>query len=585
MKIVAVLLKFIIAALILSSCQKDFTDNRTVTTGSLVKDNSGNCAPISTGGSYITNNTLTNANYIEVQVNFDQPGNYIISSDTLNGYFFQGIGIVGTAGINNVRLQGVGNPVSIGNNNFTIKYGISTCNVIIQVTGSNAAVFTIGSPTGNCSTSTVAGTYTINTQLTVSNTITLQVNVNSIGSYNISTNIVNGMSFTKTGTFTNTGLQTVTLIGTGTPTVAGSNIFNVNSISGCSISVVVAPFTGSIFIAGSIGDKAVLWKDAVPTFLNTAANTRSEATDVTIVGNDVYILGDEFDTVTTDFRIIIWKNGLRSPVAIDTLYESTDPRNLVVQNNDVYFTYNRYQGNMPTVVLNKNGINTVLNHGIYQGAKAINLKIYQNDVYVSAKADSIWNAGGTTSYISKAIYWKNGQYFPLPYDRGEFNDADIDNSGNLFFVGSARLRINPANQFFYYDIASLFKNGNYNLFHGWSNNFIASHGDRTFVENITGEIYTGGIFHESSAPNTQGIQNLVYWKGTNMVRLTNYNPSLNLVNPLSFLDLFVKNNKVYSLVYDELNPSKQFYYEDNLQVNVLGVTNPNNFNLNKIFVR
>ena len=52
--------------------------------------------------------------------------------------------------------------------------------------------------------------------------ITLVANVTSTGTYTISTNTLNGVTFSASGTFGATGSQTVTLTPTGTPTAAGN---------------------------------------------------------------------------------------------------------------------------------------------------------------------------------------------------------------------------------------------------------------------------------------------------------------------------------------------------------------------------
>lgn len=73
----------------------------------------------------------------------------------------------------------------------------------------------------SCASAQVNGTYIAGTTLTASNTIALHVNVTVVGDYSISTNVVNGISFSKTGTFTATGDQVITLNGAGTPAAAG----------------------------------------------------------------------------------------------------------------------------------------------------------------------------------------------------------------------------------------------------------------------------------------------------------------------------------------------------------------------------
>jgi hypothetical protein len=87
-----------------------------------------------------------------------------------------------------------------------------------------AAVYTV-----NCASAVVNGTYTQNTALTAVNTVTITVNVTTIGTYTITTTATNGMTFTATGSFATTGNQTVTLAGSGTPTTSGANTIPVPS--------------------------------------------------------------------------------------------------------------------------------------------------------------------------------------------------------------------------------------------------------------------------------------------------------------------------------------------------------------------
>jgi hypothetical protein len=92
----------------------------------------------------------------------------------------------------------------------------------------------------NCGTAVINGDYYRGIALVASNTITLPVTVTTIGSYSISAPAVNGVSFSKTGTFTATGAQNVTLDGTGTSTAGGDVVYtttNTNSATNCSFTV------------------------------------------------------------------------------------------------------------------------------------------------------------------------------------------------------------------------------------------------------------------------------------------------------------------------------------------------------------
>ncbi|MEI6683749.1 MAG: FISUMP domain-containing protein [Bacteroidota bacterium] len=73
----------------------------------------------------------------------------------------------------------------------------------------------------------VNGDYRTGMSLTASNSLTIKVTVTAIGTYDITTNTVNGYYFSKSGSFTTTGSQTITLPATGTPVAAGVSTFTV----------------------------------------------------------------------------------------------------------------------------------------------------------------------------------------------------------------------------------------------------------------------------------------------------------------------------------------------------------------------
>ena len=75
----------------------------------------------------------------------------------------------------------------------------------------------IASFTINCAAVTVQGNYYGGIALNNTNTITVPVNVSQAGTYSVSTATINGIKFSATGAFTTTGLQTITLQGTGIP--------------------------------------------------------------------------------------------------------------------------------------------------------------------------------------------------------------------------------------------------------------------------------------------------------------------------------------------------------------------------------
>jgi hypothetical protein len=120
---------------------------------------------------------------------------------------------------------------------LTLLYG---CTKTTTDTSTPLAVYTIGSG-GNCTAATVSGRYVADTALTDANTVTITVDVSVIGPYLITTNTVNGISFSKTSTFTSTGSQAVVLTGTGTPLAVDATNFTVSALTGlggsCTFSV------------------------------------------------------------------------------------------------------------------------------------------------------------------------------------------------------------------------------------------------------------------------------------------------------------------------------------------------------------
>jgi hypothetical protein len=115
--------------------------------------------------------------------------------------------------------------------------GVSDAQYVMQGTG------------GNCANFAVRGNYFKGTKVTPTEYVQLTVNVSIPGDWNLSTPAVNGVTFSGSGTFTNTGTQTIILDASGTPTQEGNNTFPVSAgNSSCSFNVNVQP--GTIAVPG-----------------------------------------------------------------------------------------------------------------------------------------------------------------------------------------------------------------------------------------------------------------------------------------------------------------------------------------------
>jgi len=244
------------------TCTFDVTVENIYTIGS-----GGSCSNTAVNGSYVTGTPLTGSNTIEIDATVTSTGSYSLTTNTVNGYSFSASGTFTSTGTQTVTLTGSGTPVAAQTDNFTITgNGGSGGTCTFDVTVEN--IYTIGSG-GSCSNTAVNGSYVTGTPLTGSNTIEIDATVTSTGSYSLTTNTVNGYSFSASGTFTSTGTQTVTLTGSGTPVAAQTDNFTITGDGGsggtCTFDVTVTspvpvvtnPTTGETWMDRNLGASQV----------------------------------------------------------------------------------------------------------------------------------------------------------------------------------------------------------------------------------------------------------------------------------------------------------------------------------------
>jgi hypothetical protein len=234
------------------SCQKElsFEGSNSPSKGSLQSDVTGDCLPKTVNGIYVVASALVPAtNTITVQVNIGKTGTFIVNTDTVNGFYFRGTGTFTTLGSNNVTLRGFGTPFAANPTNFVVHFDTTFCDIQVPVlpAGSGPAVFTLTGAPGSCGTPVISGTYAKTIPLTAANTVKLNVNVQTAGTYTVTTLATNGMTFSGTGSLA-TGAQTITLTGTGTPGTAGNTTIPVTAgASTCSFVINVADLvTGTL---------------------------------------------------------------------------------------------------------------------------------------------------------------------------------------------------------------------------------------------------------------------------------------------------------------------------------------------------
>jgi hypothetical protein len=247
-----------------TACQKEtsFEGDNTPAEGSLLSDVSGDCLPKTVNGTYVAGTALVpSVNTITCDVNVTKKGPYLITTDTINGYYFSSTGTFTSLGNNTVTLRSNGTPFSAGVNNFIVSFDSTFCDIQVTVQasggggGGSNGVFTLvtGGTPSNCASAVVNGTCTQNAALTASNTVDVTVNVTTVGAYTL-TATGGGMTFTKSGTFATTGNQTITLTGSGTPTTSGANTVTFAAPNAsCSFTVTVNPAGGGAAVGTLAG--------------------------------------------------------------------------------------------------------------------------------------------------------------------------------------------------------------------------------------------------------------------------------------------------------------------------------------------
>jgi len=265
----SILAGLIVTGLILTGCSKSSTSGGNGAAVYTLGGAGGTCTGFTLGaGTYVVGTALGSTNTVTLTVNVTTAGTYTITTNTANGISFSKSGTFTSTGSQTVTLTGSGTPTAAGLNNYSIA-GSSSCSFSVTATGGGGGVatFTLGGGPGSCTGFSLgAGTYVTGTALGSTNTATCQVNVSAVGTYSITTATVNGISFSKSGTFSSTGVQSVTLVGNGTPTNAGS--FNYTATAGsssCTFSVTAtAPVSVNSWLFNACDVLDAQWEIAGP---------------------------------------------------------------------------------------------------------------------------------------------------------------------------------------------------------------------------------------------------------------------------------------------------------------------------------
>lgn len=234
------------SVLFFSACQKEYSyeggDVFTSATYTFVGTNNS-CTGAVVSGTYSAGIALTAENTVQLQVDVTDTGAYNIGISG-DGIFFSATGNFSATGVQQIILNGSGIPSADGNIVFhTPSDSVCPFTVTVNKKPTVMAGFTLAGAPGDCINAIVNGSYHPGVKLTNANTVDITVNVASIGAYTISTDTINGISFSKSGAFTATGAQTVTLAGSGTPVIARNLVFtpSAGGVPGCTFSITITP--------------------------------------------------------------------------------------------------------------------------------------------------------------------------------------------------------------------------------------------------------------------------------------------------------------------------------------------------------
>jgi hypothetical protein len=377
---------------------------------------------------------------------------------------------------------------------------------------------------------------------------------------------------TTTYTYNAVDLSAGNYSSTATGTATGNSV-NLGTITACGNTI----NTNGVYIAGGIGNNAVLWKDGVPTFLTNlpVSNIKyAYAVRTLVYNNDVYVLGSEQDSTVNGWvsTIKLWKNGVVTNITNGT----TDAEGVGVDiyNGDVYICGEERTGNTIIPKLWKNGVATILPKDTFDYVSPTNIKVVNGDVYISGTATRTSNTNN--SQTSRAMYWKNGVINFLTSASSTYGRTEslFINNGDLYFTGAETTNGQLTTNAYW-------KNGIKTTL-AFAAPYTATDSYSIFVDNT--DVYVAG----SSLQQSQGIyfENATYWKNNSINLLTNYTAS---GNTAYLYEVFVKNNIVYTVgeTYASNNNglSKPLYFQNNIAVPLTGYTSIQDAYCYGIFVK
>jgi hypothetical protein len=329
LKTVVVEAGLLLTVLLFSNCKKEYSYEGGVAEFSMLAAN-GSCADPVLSGDYILGSSLNLDNTVQLQVNVTVPGRFSLKTNSRSGFLFSASGSLSDTGVQTIILTGSGKPDSIGNFIFSPELPLS-CVFPVEVTTQHvqlAGYTLVGAPNA-CTNIQLTGDYTQGEPLTSSHTVAVNVNVTSPGDYSMHTDTLDGISFSASGHFSNSGIQVVTMTGMGTPLKPQNLNFSIiGDSTSCTFSLTVEntgnPATYVIESGGNLCIGNLVGSYTAGTVIDASA-TYTLSVYVAAVGNFTIatqpvngIVFSYSGTFTTLGRQMVTLVGSGTPVAIGT---------------------------------------------------------------------------------------------------------------------------------------------------------------------------------------------------------------------------------------------------------------------------
>lgn len=354
------------AAILFAACQKELTaaDVNTNTPGTSsgtakysFAGGTSSCSGSVINGTYNKGSVLTSINTIVLKVNVDSIGTYTIATANINGIIFSGSANFTATGAQTITLKGTGTPLAAGN--FSFMPGSNGCSFALSFTANGTtngtAQFTLNGAPDSCTSPKVSGNYFVGIALNATDTVVIKATVTTAGSFTITSNAVNGIIFSATGTFATSGPHTVTLTGSGKPTTAGAFTFTPGT-NGCkfAINFITAPVSGDckecIYLPVCVGSKYE-YADTVftPNFFDTGFTSQTSVrkadylTSVdTIINGRVFKKVGLDNGINTNYSYVNCFNGETTVIAYNI--QSTTSGNVLTAINTIELKANAAEG-------------------------------------------------------------------------------------------------------------------------------------------------------------------------------------------------------------------------------------------------